>query len=34
VYAAMHTEATEKNADNGPVDEVLAEENRKKEQGN
>ena len=34
VNAAMHTEATEKNADNGPVDEVLAEENRKKEQGN
>jgi hypothetical protein len=33
VNAAMHMESAEKD-NSGPVDEVLAEENRKKEQGN
>jgi hypothetical protein len=33
VNAAMHMESAEKD-NGGPVDEVLAEENRKKEQGN
>ena len=34
INEAMRTEIAEKEAEDGPVDEILAEENRKKEPGN